>query len=56
MKACVPLTWDLVVFWHVFLVSAANSVYNSIISEATQGIKRAAKGEPKPTSDERFMT
>ena len=47
VKPFIFWVWDPALFWHVFLVSVTKSVYNSMISEATQGTKMIAKGESK---------
>ena len=56
VKAFIPPAWDPTVFWHVFLVFMAKSVYNSMRSDATQGMKRIAKGESKAIPNVCFMT
>ena len=45
MNAFIPLMWDHVAFWHVLLVSATRSVYNSMSSGTTQGTKMTVKCE-----------
>ena len=49
LKPFIPRVWDTAVFLHVFLMSMTKSVYNSIRSKATRGMKRTAKGESKGT-------
>jgi hypothetical protein len=56
VKPFIPRAWDPAVFWHVFLVSVTKSVYNSMRSEATRGMKRTAKGESNDVPAMCFMT
>ena len=55
-KPFIPQTWDPAVFWHVFLVSVTKSVYNSMRSKATRGMKRTAQGESNDVPVMCFMT
>ena len=56
VKPFLPRAWDPAVFWHVFLVSVTKSVYNSMRSEATRGMKRTAQGESNEVPATCFMT
>ena len=55
VKAFILPSWDPMLFWQVFLVSVT-SVCNSMRSEATQGTKRTARGEPKAKPAVFFVT
>jgi hypothetical protein len=55
VKAFIPPVWNPASFWHVFIVSVTKSLYNSMRSEATWGMKRTATGESKAMPVACFM-